>query len=214
MAFRPYATRPLRLAVQVTGDLLMLAWTYLWVTVAISVHDLVVALASAGFRLRDGAGGIAGYLRDAGADAARIPVAGDDLAAPLRSAGGAATNVANAGQQLGDGVTSVATPLALAVAGAMILPFAVPWLLARWRYARRAGATAVLARTPAGTRLLALRALATAPPRRLTAIDPDPVSAWVRQDDRVIAALAGLELRRAGRRPPSPARSGEGPGHR
>jgi hypothetical protein len=205
MPVRPYSDRPLRLAVQVLGDLLITAWTAAWVWAAVQVHSAVTTLGRAGFRLRDGAGGIADHLRDAGADAARIPLAGDRLAAPLDSAGGAAGDVASAGQQLGDGVTAAALPLALAVVILTVLPLAVPWVIIRWRYARRAGAGARLARSPGGTRLLALRALATAPTHRLTAVDADPVEAWIREDTEVVEALAALELRHLGLRSRTPA---------
>jgi hypothetical protein len=200
MAVRPYATRPPRCALQLVGDLVMVAWTLTWIWVAARVHALIVALGSAGFRLRDGAGGIAGSLGDAGRDAARVPIAGEELAVPLRSAGGAARHVAEVGQSFGDGITAVATPVAIAVAGSMILPLAVPWLLSRWRYARRAGAAAVLARTPAGKRLLALRALATAPCHRVLALSDDPVAAWAEGDGDVVDALARVELRGNGLR--------------
>ena len=54
------------------------------------------------------------------------------------------------------------------------------------------------ATTPAGEQLLALRALANRPLRRLTVVNPDPVGAWRREDPVTIHGLAALELRAAG----------------
>lgn len=201
---RPYAQRPLRCAGQVLADVLVVSWTALWIWIAVAVHSAVVALGSAGYRLRDAADGVATHLREAGDVATRVPLAGDRLATPLVSAGGAASDVAGAGRQLADGVNSAALPVTLTLLVLTVLPIVVPWLLARGRYARRAGATAELARSPAGTRLLALRALAGAPPRRLIAVDADPVSAWTREDPGVTATLAALELQRTGLRAPKP----------
>src|SRR6266545_1699921 len=48
--------------------------------------------------------------------------------------------------------------------------------------------------------VLALRALATQPLRRLSAVDDDPVAAWRQGDPETVAALADLELRRLGLR--------------
>jgi len=51
-----------------------------------------------------------------------------------------------------------------------------------------------------GADLLALRALANQPLRRLAKIDPDPVAAWRRGDATAVDALARLELGRLGLR--------------
>jgi len=198
---RPYAQSPLRLTLQVGADLLAVAWTALWIWIATLIHAGLVTLGSAGFRLRDGAGGIASGLGHAGDGVRKTPLIGDALAAPLGSAGSAAGQVAGAGQDFGDRLTGAALPVAVAVAIAGAVPFVLPWLAARWRYARRAGATAALLSRPGGQRLLALRAMSGRPAARLLAIDPDPVAAWDRGDPAVTAALAALELRALGLRP-------------
>jgi hypothetical protein len=46
--------------------------------------------------------------------------------------------------------------------------------------------------------LLALRALANRPPRKLIAVSVDPVGGWRHEDPVTIGALAALELRSAG----------------
>jgi hypothetical protein len=184
----------------VLADVLVLTWTALWIWVAVQAYQGVVALGAAGYRLRDAVDGVAGHLEEAGDVATRVPLAGDRLASPLTSAGSSVSDIADAGRRLGDAVTSAALPVALVIVVTTVLPLVVPWILLRARYARQAGATARLAVSPAGTRLLALRALAGAPTRRLVALDPDPVAAWSRGDDGVVTALAALELRRTGLR--------------
>jgi hypothetical protein len=198
---RPYAQSPARLILQIVADLAALAWTALWVWVAVGVHAGLLALASAGFRLRDGAGGIASGLGNAGDGVRRTPLVGDSLAAPLGSAGSAANQVADSGQQVGDRLTGAAVPVAVAVAIAGAVPILLPWLLARWRFARRAGSTAAILRRPGGERLLALRAMTNRPVPKLLVLDPDPVAAWERGDPDVTEALAALELRATGLRP-------------
>ena len=198
MALRPYATRPVRFSLQVIADLFVLTWAGAWIWIAVQVYHFVNTVAAVGFKLRDGAHGIASNLHDAGSGVGRVPLVGGSLSTPLTSAGGAAQDVAGAGQQFGDVSTNAALPIAVGLAVLAILPLALPWLALRWRYARAAGTTADMGRTSGGTRLLALRAMATQPTRRLIAIDPDPIAAWSREDPDVTIALANLELRRLG----------------
>jgi hypothetical protein len=200
MSVRPYASRPGRLARQVVIDLLIAAWATTWIAVATLVYRAVGQLGAVGFRLRDGAGGVVGRLHEAGSGIADVPLVGGTLASPLRAAGASAVRISVAGQQFGDDVTGSALPIALALVVMTVVPVVVPWLVLRVRYARRAGAALTLARTTAGTRTLALRALVNAPARRLATVHADPVTAFVEQDPAAVTALAGLELRRLGLR--------------
>jgi hypothetical protein len=188
------------LGLQLTADTAVVGWAAAWTWVAVHVHGVVLGVASVSFRLRDGAGGISRNLDSAGKGVDRVPLVGDSLSTPLTSAGGAADTVAGAGGQLGEGISAAATPIAVAVVAATVLPLVVPWFVLRWRYARRAGASMDLSVTGAGARLLALRAIAGQPAHRLARVDPDPVAAWTRGDPTVIAELADLELRRLGLR--------------
>jgi hypothetical protein len=92
----------------------------------------------------------------------------------------------------------LAVVLALAVAAPPTLGVVMPWLVLRIRFFRRKWTVSALAMTPAGQQLLALRALANRPLRRLTAVSPDPVGAWRVADPSTIHGLAALELRSAG----------------
>jgi hypothetical protein len=207
MPLRPYASDPVRLLLQVGADVLVLAWIAAWVLLGRLVHDGLLVLASAGFTLRNGAGGIAGGLDRARDQVHRVPWGGDALATPFGAAGSAAGQVAGAGSQFGDRLTSAALPVAVLLVVLGVLPVVLPWVAVRGRYARRAGATQALLRRPGGHRLLALRAMAGRAPAKLLAVHPDPVGAWDDGDPEVTAALAALELRALGlRRAALPAR--------
>ena len=117
---------------------------------------------------------------------------------PLTAAGSAARDIADAGHSLDTTASWLAVLLALAVAAPPILAVAMPWLFLRLRFFLRKQTMVGLARTPAGVQLLALRALANRPLRRLATVSPDPVGAWRREDPIAIRGLAALELRAAG----------------
>jgi hypothetical protein len=198
----PYASTPGRAFVQLAVDVSVILWIAVWIVVGRFVHAAIASFAEVGRKVDSGAGGIASNLDQAGNSAAKVPLVGDTLKTPLQAAGNAASDLASAGQGLEDKATWLAVVLALAVAVPPILGVVVPWLALRFRFARRAGATADLAATPGGERLLALRALANRPLPRLQTLDEDPLEAWRRDDPEVVARLAALELRASGVRVP------------
>jgi len=196
--FLPYATTPGRLAAQLFSDLLVAAWITAWVLVGLGVHSAVATIAGVGTQVKDGATGIADNLNSAGDSADRIPLVGDTVASPLRAASEAALDLAGAGQSLNTTATWLAVLLGIAVAAPPILAVAMPWLFLRIRFFRRKWTVIALAQTPAGEQLLALRALANRPLRKLTEVSPDPVGSWRREDRAAVQGLAALELRSAG----------------
>ncbi|HYZ67798.1 MAG TPA: hypothetical protein VE666_08345 [Mycobacterium sp.] len=196
--YSPYATTPVRLVAQVVSDIVVIAWTTVWVLVGIAVHSAVATIAEFGGQVEDGANGVAHNLDSAGSGAGRVPLIGDALAKPLTAAGEAARDIAGAGHNLDTTATWLAWLLALAVASPPILAVAMPWLVLRIRFFRRKWTAITLARTPAGEQLLALRALANRPLGKLAAISADPVGAWRHYDAVAIRGLATLELRAAG----------------
>lgn len=196
--YLPYATTPARLAAQVLSDLLVVAWIALWVVIGLAVHHAVAAIASVGTQVQDGASGIADNLDSAGESADRIPLVGDAMSTPLRAASQAAIDLAGAGENLHSTATWLAVLLAIAVAAPPILAIGMPWLFMRIRFFRRKWTVIALAATPAGEQLLALRALANRPLRRLTEVSTDPVGAWRAHDADAVRGLAALELRSAG----------------
>ncbi|GAB3985912.1 hypothetical protein V1634_29425 [Plantactinospora veratri] len=197
---RIYADRFPNAARQLLTDLLVVAWIYLWIRAAMWLHDLVQKLAVPGQKLEGAGGGLADNLADAGGKVGRVPVVGDELTSPFEKAAGAARAMADAGREQQELVGELALALALAL---LVFPLGVVllgWLPLRVRWMRRAGAARALRSAPAGRDLLALRALANQPIRRLTRIDPDVAQAWRRGDAEAVDALAALELRALGLR--------------
>jgi hypothetical protein len=201
--YLPYATTPTRLLAQLVSDVVVLAWTFVWVSVGLAVHSAVSTIAAVGRQVQDGATGVSGNLNSAGDSADNVPLIGDSLSRPLRAASDAALDIAGAGHSLDTTATWLAWVLALAVASPPILAVAMPWLFLRVRFFRRKWTAIALAATPAGEQLLALRALANRPLAKLAAVSIDPVNAWRRDDAVAVRGLANLELRAAGiaRRP-------------
>jgi hypothetical protein len=196
--YLPYATTPTRLLAQLISDIVVIAWTTIWVLVGMAVHSAVATIAEFGRQVESGANGIAGNLDSAGDGAGRVPFIGDALSSPLTGAGEAARGIAGAGHNLDSTASWLAWLLALAVAAPPILALVMPWLFLRVRFFRRKWTAITLAATPAGEQLLALRALANRPLAKLAAISTDPVGAWRSQDPAAIHGLAALELRAAG----------------
>lgn len=194
----PYATTPGRLLVQLLSDVVVLLWSAAWLFVGVAVHSAVATIAEVGRQVNDGANGVADNLSSAGDNADDFPLVGDALAKPLRAASEAALGIAGAGQNLDSTATWLAVVLALAVAAPPILFVAMPWLYLRVRFLRRKWTVVTLAATPAGEQLLALRALANRPLRKLVDVSIDPVGAWRRDDAIAVRGLANLELRSAG----------------
>jgi hypothetical protein len=197
---RIYADRYPTFLRQVLVDLFVVAWVYAWVRVAMWLHDLVERLAVPGQKLEGAGSGLADNLADAGSKVGRVPLVGDELTAPFERAAAAARSVAEAGRDQQGLVGDLA--LALVVV-ALAFPLGLvlfAWLPLRIRWIRRASAAASLRSAPAGRDLLALRALASQPLRRLTALGPDVAHAWRRADESTVDALAALELRSLGLR--------------
>ncbi len=196
--FLPYATTPARLTAQLVSDLLIAAWFTVWVLVGLAVHHAIATFATVGTQVQSGATGISENLNSAGDNADRLPLVGGAVATPLRAASEAALDLAGAGQSLNSTATWLAVLLAIAVAAPPMLAVGMPWLFLRIRFFRRKWTVIALAQTPAGEQLLALRALANRPLRKLTEVSHDPVGAWRHQDPVAVRGLAALELRSAG----------------
>jgi hypothetical protein len=196
--YLPYAGTPGRLTLQLLSDIVMVCWTTVWVLIAIAVHAAVSTIAGVGRQVENGANGVGHNLDSAGKGANKVPLVGDALAKPLDAAAKAAHDIAGAGHDLNTTATWLAVVLAVAVAAPPILAYAMPWLYLRLRFFLRKWTALRLAAAPAGQQLLALRALANRPLRRLAAVHVDPVGAWRREDPVAIHGLAALELRAAG----------------
>lgn len=196
-----YADIPARRTLQVVGDVVLLLWIWLWVTIAQQVHDATLGLARPGRRIDASAGDLADRLRDAGEGIGSVPLVGDRVQRPFEDAGGAADRLAGAGRAQVEAVDSLAFWLALAVALIPILLFVLLYLPPRIRFVRRATAGRRFLDAGADLDLFALRAMANQPLHVLARVDADPAGAWRRRDPDVVDRLALLELRSAGLRP-------------
>jgi hypothetical protein len=182
----------------VVGDVLVVGWVLGWVAIGRWVHGVVGQLAAPGRTLEETGTSLHDGLASAGSRLADVPLVGGELRAPFDAAADAASSLVGAGTAIQDGVARTALVAALSVAVWPVLVVLVLWLRARLRFAREAGITQRLATSGADLELFALRALTHRSLAELAAVSPDPAGDWRRQDTRVIRALAGLELARAG----------------
>ncbi|TCK20054.1 hypothetical protein [Pseudonocardia endophytica] len=195
---RWYAERPGRLVPQLVADLLVLVWIVVAVLVGTAVRDGLLALQGPARTLATAGGQVRDTFTGASQTASGLPFVGDDLARALTPGVDAGAGLAQAGQDYGDSIGTLATAAGLLVPLALLLPVLLTWLPLRLRYARRAGA-AVAARSSSPD-LLALRALSRAPVRTLRNVSPDPAADWRAGDPSVTRRLASLELESLGLR--------------
>jgi hypothetical protein len=193
-----YAETPTARTRQLTADLFVLFWTILWVWIAMWIHDVIMLLSGPGESLEQAGSGLAENLNGAGARVSDIPLIGNALAAPLEGAGSAADEISQAGQTTQEVVSTVALWLSVAFAAAPIVLVLLIWLPVRLRFAQQAGAAAALR---GDLELFALRALQNRPLHELARISSQPSRA-LRDDPAALSALAALEMRAIGLRPP------------
>ena len=195
---RFYAERPGRLTLQLVADLLAVAWVAGWVWLALEVREQVLGLQSAGEQLVKAGGNVSGTFDRAADIASRAPFVGDDLAGALGRGTEAGQAITAAGRSQVEAVAQLAFGAAVAMVALAVIPVLGLWLFARVRYAQAATA-AVTART-SDIDLLALRALAGLPPRRLMRVSAEPARAWRDGDAEVVDRLASLQLAELGLR--------------
>ncbi len=198
-----YADVPARRARQTIGDLWLVAWTVLWIWIALRLHDLIMNLAGPGIAISEGATSLATSIDSAGDSIGGLPLVGETLAGPFAGMSDAATAIASAGAAEADAISKLALFLSVALAFLAIVSFAVVWVPIRISFIRRASAAQRFVDANEDLDLFALRAMARQPLHVLARIDDDPAGAWRRGDQRIIHALAALELKEEGLRPPA-----------
>lgn len=193
-----YADAPVRRSLQISGDVLLAIWVYLWVQMALVVRDATLSLAEPGEQISAAGGGLAEQLRDAGRTVGDVPLVGDEVRAPFDGAGGAADRIAAAGDAQVEAVQTLAFWLGLAVGAIPVLIALAVYLPLRWRFIREATAGSRFVDSTDDLDLFALRAMARQPLHRLARISDDPAGAWRRGEPEVVRDLAALELRDSG----------------
>ena len=197
-----YADLPGRRLAQILTDVGIVAWLVLWAWVGRRVHDVTMALAEPGRQLQGAGAGFREKLNAAGDGVDNLPLLEDRIAGPFRSAAGAGTDIEKAGTDLVSAVERFAVLLGWTTALIPILIVGIWWAIARARFVRRASASQRFIDADDDLDLFALRAMANQPMASLAKVSSDPSGAWRRGDRETIRALALLELRDSGLRPP------------
>jgi hypothetical protein len=192
-----YADRPALRSRQILADVLVAAWVLLWLKIADVTHDAVLRLRAPGREMEQAGTSLAGHLGRAAEGAGALPLVGDSVASPLRSAAGGGDRLASAGRAQQDAVELLGN-------GVFLLLFAVPvvsvvavWLVLRLRWARQASAAVRLLRDGGPLEVFAHRAVAHASLREL-ARQRKALTGWAEADPASVEELARWELRRLG----------------
>ena len=202
-----YAKRPAKMIGQLVGDGFVVLWTIGWAIVAIFAYRVIEVLATPARETARTATRLAENFRQAAAEAAKVPVAGEQFRRPFDSA---AVTLGNLIDSANDQVASIER-LALIVGWLVFLiPVSIVvafWLPRRIRFYRQARASQVFLDSLADLDLFALRAMAAQPLYVLAEISDDPVQAWRSGDREVINKLAEVELKRNGLQLPAALRA-------
>lgn len=197
-----YARRPWRLLGQVTADLFMIGWIVLWWFAGRATERTVNAIATPARSTGEAARSLSDQVRSAADQAGRVPGLGGDLRRPFDEAAGSLQGVIAAADQQVISIERTGWLLGWLVFLIPVLVLLIIWLPARIRFFLRARAAQRFLDAQADLDLFALRAMVAQPMHVIAKISDDPVAAWRRGDREVINALAEVELRRSGLRPP------------
>ncbi|GAA6527935.1 hypothetical protein [Intrasporangium sp. DVR] len=197
-----YADTTARRTRQLLADVVVLGWVAAWLWLGRQVHDTLRQLRAPADSLTSAGDSVHGALTGAGDQAGRLPLVGDELESWLDRAAGSGTTLRDAGTDMAATVESVADWLGVLTALFPILTVGGLWLWVRVRFIRRASTAQRFIDSSDDLDLFALRALANQPMTALARISSDPVGAWRRREPEVVRALAALELRDEGLRPP------------
>lgn len=191
-----YADRPGRLLGQVLGDLTVLIGIWWAVRLGRGARDRIAALAEPGRDAEGAARDLGGKLRGAAGEVADTPIVGGAVARPFRELAAASRNLADSAQAYQETVADVALFAGILVAAVPVLLLLLLWAPRRLAWVVEASAATRLRRRLGGEadELLAVRAVARAPIRRLAHVDPAVLSGWRAGDPEATRRLAQLEL--------------------
>ncbi|MFC0581410.1 hypothetical protein [Micrococcoides hystricis] len=193
-----YARPSWRLAGQVIADAFVVAWILLCWAGAGIVTTSIKAIATPSAIAETRLGELKKTLQDSAEKIGEVPLVGDSLSTPLADIGTeVATLQAGAHDQV-EAIEQAATTIGWLIFLLPVITVILLWLPWRLRFIRSAQQLAKLNASAESRDLLALRALSTAPLKRLRHISDQPLADWRAGNAEVIDALAELELHRHG----------------
>lgn len=188
---------------QVLADVIGILVLALGIVVAVTVRNTIAAFDAIGKDVQSSGEGLAATMSDVGENLSATPLIGGSISVPFDAASGAATTLAQAGENWQSGVYTLAAIAGWTVAAIVLVILILAWVRPRIRGAVRRGAVARLTRSPGAVELLAFRALVERPGHEVLALDPAVVERWRHGDPAVTRQLATLELNAAGLRAPA-----------
>jgi hypothetical protein len=202
-----YAKHPAKMIGQLVGDGFVVLWAIGWAIVAIFVHRVIEVLATPARETARTAMRLAENFRQAAAEAAKVPVAGEQMRRPLDAAAGTLGNLIDSANEQVVSIERLALIVGWLVFLIPVATVVAFWLPRRIRFYRQAHASQVFLDSLADLDLFALRAMAAQPLYVLAEISDDPVQAWRSGDREVINKLAEVELKRNGLQLPATLRA-------
>lgn len=204
---RVYAKPGFRMARQILGDLLLVAWIAAWAWGARFAHDAVAQLAVPARKSGNLAADLGAQMRSAQGELAQVPGVGDQLGQPFGSLSGGLEQLSELGHQQVEQVQHLATVTGWICFLVPVVMSLVIWLPGRFRFVRHATLARRFVDADEDMSLFALRGMANLPMDVIARITPDPVGQWRAGNKDVIRALAAKELERTGLDMPAPVRS-------
>lgn len=192
-----YAERPLRAALQVLGDLLLITWIGGWLWLGRQLHDRLDALRGPAVQVGDASSNLAESLSGTSEQVRSLQLVGEVLAAPFDAIIGSSQQLAEASGNTQQAIANLADTAAFVVACFPIVFAVAAWLVLRGRWMRHATAAARLRASGRGDGLLAAQALSSA---RLDQIATFAAPGNPLDDPISRRRLAGYQLRRLGLR--------------
>jgi hypothetical protein len=174
---------------QISQDIALAVWLYLWTRIGLHIKELVDRLAGPGETIERAGDGFAGTLFDIASKIRDVPLVGGALQTPFGAAGEAGLVLQRAGAAQQDVVHSLALWFGTLMAVIPISYVLYKYLPDRLRWIREASAASRLRIDAADLHLFAIRAISRQPLYELTRVCADPAAALQNGDYEPLAEL-------------------------